>query len=336
MPDEAATTHAVTTKQAVTEHTATNHTATNHTGTGHDTGTNGSRAAVNGHSVMDVPDPDTRQPDPLHPETLDPGSGATDCPPNVAGGVTDAWSAVVHDVRTLTLELADAGIGVVRQLSRPAITRPILPSVPTLPAITQLQTGWTRVEDAFAREVKTRLDRVEDVPGHPHATRDAGWLSPAGLLEDLLTASERNDTSAAREELYRALLLRLVPDEAKLLATLAEGKAYALLHVQTKSRTVLGNVSTVADLAGLTLPEAGETYIAHLLTLGLAEEGPEDEQLAGDYEALLGRARVRAAGEVAREDGRLGTRIARRTLRISRLGAELWLNCRTPAGSAAA
>jgi hypothetical protein len=156
-------------------------------------------------------------------------------------------------------------------------------------------------------------------------------VSPTELLDDLLIASEDNDTSSAREELYRALLLRLVPDEARLLATLSGGKAYPMLHVQTKSRTVLAHVSTLAEVAGLTLSEAAETYVSHLLTLGLAEEGPEDEQLAGDYERLLGRARVRAAEEVAREDGRLGTRVARRTLRISRLGAELWLNCHTPA-----
>jgi hypothetical protein len=250
-----------------------------------------------------------------------------------AGGVTDAWTTVVHDLRTLTLELADAGIGVVRQLSRPALT---MPTIPAIPAIPQLQSSWTRVEDALAREVRNRLDRVEDAPGHPHAIRDAGWLSPTELLDDLLTASDENDTSVAREELYRALLLRLVPDEARLLAELADGRAYPLVHVQTKSRTVLANVSTIADAARVTLPDAGETYVAHLLTLGLAEEGPEDEQLSGDYDRLLAQPRVRAAEEVAREDGRLGTRIARRTLRISRLGAELWLNCHTPAVSEAA
>jgi hypothetical protein len=279
---------------------------------------NGSQADAFGHAAMNTLETNHTTTNGHHP------------PAATTSGVTTAWSAVVHDVRTLTLELAEAGIGVARQLSRPAIA---MPTLPALPAIPQLQTGWTRVEDALAREVKTRLDRVQDVPGHPHATRAAGWLSPTELLGDLLAASDENDTAVAREELYRALLLRLVPDEAKVLATLADGRAYPLLHVQTKSRTVLSNVSTLADVAQLTLPAAAETYVAHLLALGLAEEGPEDEQLAGDYELLLGRTRVRAAEDVAREDGRLGTRVARRTLRISRLGAELWLNCHTPAAA---
>jgi hypothetical protein len=71
--------------------------------------------------------------------------------------------------------------------------------------------------------------------------------------------------------------------------------------------------------------------VADLLSLGLLEEGPEDEELVGDYHRLLARSDVRAAEETAREDGRLGTRVARRTVHISRLGAELWLNCHTPA-----
>ena len=275
-------------------------------------------AATNGRAVTE-----TLAPDPA------PATGGRPPAPSTteaaAGGVTRAWRTVVHDVRALTLELADAGIDAARLLSRPAITLPALPAIP------QLQGGWTRVEEALAQEVKTRLDRLEDAPGHPHAIRDGGWLSPTELLEDLLTASEFDDTSVAREELYRALLLRLVPDEARLLATLSDGRAYPLVHVQTKSRTVLAHVSNLAEVARLTLPEASETYLAHLLTLGLAEEGPEDEQLAGEYERLLARPRVRAATDVAREDGRLGTRVARRTLRISRLGAELWLNCHSPA-----
>jgi hypothetical protein len=99
---------------------------------------------------------------------------------------------------------------------------------------------------------------------------------------------------------------------------------------------VLACVSTLPEVARVTLPEAGETYLAHLLAPGPAEEGPEDERLSGEYDLLLGRTRVRAAEEVAREDGRLGTRVARRTLRISPLGAELWTNCHTPAVTEAA
>ncbi len=328
--------------QAVTEHAATDHTVTGHAPDVSPAATNGrtvidadaNQGTTNGHRVPvpgagTVDDGTAADGTAVADDTA--GSPATRGP--AGGTLSTAWSAVVHDVRALTQELADAGIGVARQLSRPAVTIRSLPSVPTIPA---LQAGLTRVEDALAREVKTRLERVEDVPGHPHATRDSGWLSAGELLGDLLAASRDTDTATAREELYRSLLLRLVPDEAKLLATLADGRAHPVVHVQTKSRTVLGHVSTLDEVAGLALPEASGPYLAHLITLGLVEEGPEDERLADGYQRLLGRTRVRNAEEVAREDGRLGNRLARRTVRISRLGAELWLNCHNPAVDAAA
>jgi len=253
-----------------------------------------------------------------------------------ATGLSGAWSTVVEDVRTLTVDLAEVGFEVARQIPRPniqipEISRPELPALPQLPALEQLsdqlQDGWTRAENAVAREIKSRLDRVEEPPAHPHAARREGWRSPSALLDDLLTATP--DPAAGRDELYRALLLRLVPDEARVLAVLAEGRSLPLVHVQTRSRTVLAYASPIEDLTVLAVPEAAGTYLAHLVTLGLAEEGAEGEALAGRYEQLTADPRVRAAEETAREDGRIGSRVTRRTLRISPLGASLWTACRT-------
>lgn len=250
-------------------------------------------------------------------------------------GVADAWTAVAHDVRSLTIELAEVGIGVARQLSRPPeIPRPSfsVPNIP-IPALPQLQNRWSRAQDAVAREVKTRLDRLEEEPVHPHAARSADWRSPADLLDDLLTTDSATGPESARTELYRALLLRLVPDEARLLAALAGGASYPLVHVQAKTRTVLANASTLGEVAQLAVPDAAGIYVAHLLALGLAEEGPEDESLAAQYDVLIGGSTVRAAEEVARVEGRLGSRVLRRTLRISPLGRSLWTDCRSPVAS---
>jgi hypothetical protein len=245
-------------------------------------------------------------------------------------GLSGAWSAVVEDVRTLGVDLAEVGFEVARQIPRPsipAISRPELPALPQLPALDQLQDGWTRAQDALAREVKSRLDRLDEPDVHPHAARQESWRSPAALLDDLLAAEP--DARAGRDELYRALLLRLVPDEARVLGVLARGRALPLLHVQTRSRTVLAYASPIGELAGLAVPEAAGTYLAHLVTLGLAEEGAEDDALADEYERLATDPRVRSAEDTAREDGRLGSRVTRRTLRISPLGAALWSDCRT-------
>ncbi|HEV7788363.1 MAG TPA: Abi-alpha family protein [Pseudonocardia sp.] len=240
-----------------------------------------------------------------------------------ATGVTASWAAVFRDVRNLALDLTVASANMARQV----------PRVP-MPPINELTTGWTRIEDAVLREIKTRLDQV-DATGHhrPRLGHAAAGPkpTPAQLLDDLLGASIDADSAGSRDELYRALLLRLVPDEARILAALSDGTPYPLVHVQARAnggRTVLSNASTVGRAAGVQVPDAVSTYVAHLRALGLAEEGPSDDSQSVQYDILLGEPEVRAAENEARDAGRLGARVVRRTLRISPLGRELWKACR--------
>ncbi|WP_445187938.1 Abi-alpha family protein [Pseudonocardia sp. Cha107L01] len=240
-----------------------------------------------------------------------------------ATGVTASWAAVFRDVRTLAVDLTVAGANMARQV----------PRVP-MPPITELTTGWTRIEDAVLREIKNRLDQVDATGDHrPHHGHAAGGRkpTPGQLLDDLLGASIDADSAGSRDELYRALLLRLVPDEARILAALSDGTPYPLVHVQARAnggRTVLSNASSVGRAAGVQVPDAVSTYVAHLRALGLAEEGPSDDSQSVQYDILLGEPEVRAAEEEARDAGRLGARVVRRTLRISPLGRELWKACR--------
>jgi Abortive infection alpha len=240
-----------------------------------------------------------------------------------ATGVTASWAAVFRDVRTLAVDLTVAGANMARQV----------PRVP-MPPINELTTGWTRIEDAVLREIKTRLDQV-DATGeyrshHGHAA-GGHQPTPAQLLDELLGASIDADSVGSRDELYRSLLLRLVPDEARILAALSDGTGYPLVHVQARAnggRTVLSNASTVGRAAGVQLPDAVSTYVGHLRTLGLVEEGPSDDSLNVQYDILLGEPEVREAEVEARDAGRLGARVVRRTVRISPLGRELWKACR--------
>jgi hypothetical protein len=242
-------------------------------------------------------------------------------------GIPGAWTAVVRDVRSLTVEVAEAGIGMTRRLT------PQLPDLPALPGLPDLRDRWARTQDAVTRELKTRLDRLEAEPVHPHSVRAEYRRSPADLLDDLLEPAGA-DPETARAELYRALLLRLVPDEARLLAALADGSAHPLVHVHGRDRVVLANVTTAGTTARLALPDATGVYVAHLITLGLAEEGPEDESLGTQYDVLAGGDTVRAAEDTARDQGR-GARVLRRTLRISPLGRSLWTSSRAPAADPA-
>jgi hypothetical protein len=240
-----------------------------------------------------------------------------------ATGVTASWAAVFRDVRTLAVDLTVAGANMARQV----------PRVP-MPPINELTTGWTRIEDAVLREIKNRLDQVDATgdrrPHHGHAS-GGHKPTPGQLLDDLLGASIDADSAGSRDELYRALLLRLVPDEARILAALSDGTPYPLVHVQARAnggRTVLSNASSVGRAAGVQVPDAVSSYVAHLRALGLAEEGPSDDSQSVQYDILLGEPEVRAAEEEARDAGRLGARVVRRTLRISSLGRELWKACR--------
>jgi hypothetical protein len=118
---------------------------------------------------------------------------------------------------------------------------------------------------------------------------------------------------------------------ALILAALADGTPYPLVHVQSRSHsglTVMANASTVGRAAGVQVPEAVTRYVGHLRALGLAEEGPADDELSVQYDILLGEPAVRDAEEEVESHGRLGAKVVRRTLRISALGRALWQACR--------
>lgn len=237
-----------------------------------------------------------------------------------------AWGAVLRDVRTLAADLTTAGTEIARQLP-----------LPDLHSLAELgDAGRIRVEEAVLRELKNRMNAVDAgtrTPRDPdgNGIGPARPYTPGQLLDALLEASLEADSSASRDELYLALLGQLVPDEARILAALSDGSVYPLLHVQTRSgggATVLANASTVGRAAGVQLPDSVSAYVHHLRTLGLAEDGPADDSLAVQYDILAGESVVRRAEQQAKEAGRLGARMVRRTLRISALGRELWLACR--------
>jgi len=249
-------------------------------------------------------------------------------------GLVGSWASLARGVRAMAMDVTVAGFQLARQM-------------PTPPPLGPLLSAWSRVEAALPRELKTRLDRLDveesGVGSPPGRSRRIGELtrrSPAQLLDDLLGASASADGAESRTELYRSLLLRLVPDEARILVTLSDGTAYPLLHVLVRAnggRVVLANASTVGRDAEVRLPEATSTYVSHLRSMGLAEECPADDALDASYDELLADPTVRAAEQEARTVSRLGARLVRRTLRLSALGGELWRACRpaeVPVGSA--
>jgi hypothetical protein len=148
----------------------------------------------------------------------------------------------------------------------------------------------------------------------------------------LLAESAELKRDDARDRLYEAILASLVPDEARILSTLAQGGVFPLIDVAERTlfggvgRIVLRNASTVGKAAGVTLDDHVPVYVTRLVDLNVAEVLREDPTLDTQYEVLVAdEAVVEVVNTVRRPT------FVRRTLRISRFGLRLWQAC-DPAG----
>jgi Abortive infection alpha len=156
----------------------------------------------------------------------------------------------------------------------------------------------------------------------------------AGTMQSLLRRSMDDTPADSRRALLTRLVHELVPDEARILAALADGSSYPMLHVAepgigANHKRVLENASSVGRAAGVALPELTHVYVAHMRGLGLVESGPPDDSVHHEYEILLAEGSVREAVEAVSRGPRRA-RILRRTIKISELGRELWESAQPP------
>lgn len=196
-----------------------------------------------------------------------------------------------------------------------------------------------RIEGRVLEELKGRLDQMDRTPsvavlalsvkqngrGKPRA--------PAELLADLLKASNEQTREQALTIFYTRALASLVPDESRILSTLADGRSFPLVSVQAGTRMGLSTrvveeaLSSVGKYAAVHCPELVPVYIQRLKSWGLLQIDAEDDGLDTDYQVLEADDTVRKV--IARiEEGGERARLARRTLRISEIGRELWNECR--------
>jgi Abortive infection alpha len=203
-----------------------------------------------------------------------------------------------------------------------------------VPGVSLTERELQRAERAVLRQLKDRLDTVDDTADLPLAApveeAPEESTTPTEILAGLLHDSTVQTGTQARDRLYRWLLQQLLPDQARILAALSDGSAFPLVHVRLRGpmggsgEGLLDNASTVGRSAGVALPERVPLYITHLRSLGLVEEGPEDESMREIYDIAETDDTVRAA--VERADG-AAVRTIRRTLRLSATGHELWSAC---------
>jgi len=148
-------------------------------------------------------------------------------------------------------------------------------------------------------------------------------------LQMLLARALEQSTTAATQALHHRILDDLHPDEARLLGALSDGSASALVHVRARSRSglpgklLLENACLIGRTANVTLPQLTPLYVGHLLSWGVVEIGPEDPALKDDYQILMADSAVLKAVK-AGSHGPITPRVERLTLRMSRLGNDLW------------
>lgn len=208
-----------------------------------------------------------------------------------------------------------------------------------------------KLETAVVSEVRRRLEPADTTPGfawrlpgiengrsevgdHEMVTLIRpmnGHVEPlrAGMAE-LLNQSANADASRAAEYLYSTILRQLVPDEARILAALADGEVRPSVDVMLRTalggnqRPLLRNLSSVGRAAGVSAPAYVPTYLTRLHRLGVVDVGDEDPTLAEQYDILLTDPLVRDAEERAKLARKGGAKIIRRTVVVSELGRRFW------------
>lgn len=190
--------------------------------------------------------------------------------------------------------------------------------------------GLQAAERIALGTLRARMDAA--APAAPPPDPDRGGPeedgSPAELMARLLDRSLRQDSADSRRELHVAVLRQLMPDEARILAALAEGKPAPLVHVLPRAGgdRLLENASLIGRTAALTLPRRTPSYITHLRSLELVDTGPEDPAEQQGYELLMADRDVRDAMK-AGELSKLPAKTVRRTLTLTDLGRELCAAC---------
>ncbi len=212
-----------------------------------------------------------------------------------------------------------------------------------LPGMSLVEQQVQRLGDTATAELR-RLLEVPQQFFTPAGGEDARVMmlvqnastDPAPLrtaMSELLSRSSGTGAGRSREYLYGTIVSQLVPDEARILAAMADGKSFAAVDVHAKhvgraaSRTVLSNASSVGAAAKVSPARNVATYLTRLHGFGLVEFGPAADELNAEYDQLAIDDAVQEA-RVRIEKGKLGSvRIVRKTVALSALGRDFWTAC---------
>lgn len=213
-----------------------------------------------------------------------------------------------------------------------------------LPGVAIVEHQAARIAHVAAQEVGRLLEMPQLGRGStpsPEEQRVMMLVQNAGsdpeplrtAMSELLERSTESDGSRNRDYLFGSIVSQLVPDEARILALLANGHSFAVVDVVAKqvgrstTRTVLTNASTVGAAAGIALPDNVPTYLTRLDNFGLLEFGTPGVDLDAQFETLLADPVVKQARQCV-EDGKQGSaKIVRKSVSLSAMGRQFWTAC---------
>jgi hypothetical protein len=166
---------------------------------------------------------------------------------------------------------------------------------------------------------------VQDSDSDPAPLRTA--------MTELLSRSTGSSGGRSKEYLFGTIVSQLVPDEARVLAALADGKRYAVVDVAAKhvgrsaTRTVFANASLVGAAAGVSPARNVATYLSRLQQFGLVEFGPVIDELGEEYDQLAVDGAVQEARATIERNKMGSVKLVRKSLALSSLGREFWTAC---------
>jgi len=155
----------------------------------------------------------------------------------------------------------------------------------------------------------------------------------SGAMTELLGRATESTAGKSREYLFGTIVSQLVPDEARVLAALAEGKRYAVVDVVAKhvgrptTRTVFANASLLGAAAGISPARNAATYLTRLHGFGLVEFGPAADELGEEYDQLAVDGAVQDARATIDRNKMGSAKLIRKSVALSQLGQDFWAAC---------
>jgi hypothetical protein len=193
--------------------------------------------------------------------------------------------------------------------------------VDQVPAAAWVRSRVDEVERAALERLAERLEEMVPKPSpDPAPAGGDGPTSAAQHVAALLRAAEDQSPAEARAAARLRVALDLVPDEAKILRTLADGSEHAVIQAHDGAVPLVVNHSAVGRAARVHSRDLTATYVTHLLDLGLVELAPHEGTDLMEFELLESETAVRDV--LAPYDHRKlrKPRITRQVVRLSAAG----------------